>query len=121
MASFFKLNDDHTTSPLSFDEYFAWNKGEVIVVGKQKIGKDVKVSTVFLGLNHSYREDEEPLLFETMVFGGEHDQYMVRCSTWEGAVNWHKDTVEMCGGKTNKKIKNVKDDSINSRFDILDL
>lgn len=39
---------------------------------------DVKVSTVFLGLDHNYG-DGPPHIWETMVFGGEHDQEMDRC------------------------------------------
>jgi hypothetical protein len=29
-----------------------------------------QVSTVFLGIDHSFSEDGPPVLFETMVFGG---------------------------------------------------
>ena len=50
---------------------------------------EVRVSTVFLGLDHSFGEGE-PLLFETMVFGGPLDQEMDRCSTWEAAEKMHE-------------------------------
>lgn len=46
------------------------------------------VSTVFLGIDHGYLE-RKPLLFETMIFGGAHDQYQERCSTWEEAELMH--------------------------------
>jgi hypothetical protein len=49
---------------------------------------DVRVSTVFLGIDHQYG-DGPPLLFETMVFGGPLDQEADRCSTWEQAVEMH--------------------------------
>ena len=52
----------------------------------------VRVSTVFLGIDHSWGEGP-PLLFETMVFGGEHDLEMERYTTWEEAEAGHK---EMC-------------------------
>lgn len=44
--------------------------------GNYTIG-DIYVSTVFLGLDHSFGSFGEckPVLFETMIFGGEHDQY----------------------------------------------
>ena len=48
----------------------------------------VRVSTVFLGLDHQFG-DGPPLLFETMIFGGEHDQYQDRCSTWDEAEAMH--------------------------------
>ena len=35
-------------------------------------GKGVRVSTVFLGVDHQY-QDGPPILFETMVFGGKLD------------------------------------------------
>jgi hypothetical protein len=42
------------------------------------------VSTVFLGLNHQFSEGP-PLIFETMIFGGTHDDYMARCTTYKQA------------------------------------
>lgn len=38
----------------------------------------VKISTVFLGLDHNYG-DGPPILWETMVFGGPMDQHQERC------------------------------------------
>jgi len=67
-------------------------------VAKTKIRK-VEVSTVFLGLDHSF-DSEKPLLFETMVFGGKFDGHQERYTTWEKAKIGH-DTIV-------KKIKSVK-------------
>lgn len=50
---------------------------------------DVRVSTVFLGLDHAFG-DGPPLLFETMVFGGPHDQWQDRYSTYDEAEAGHK-------------------------------
>jgi hypothetical protein len=49
----------------------------------------VTVSTVFLGLNHS-RDDNEPILFETMIFGGRHDKYRERYCTYDEAMKGHE-------------------------------
>lgn len=54
------------------------------------------ISTVFLGLDHSFG-DGPPLLFETMIFGGEHDQWQERCSTWDEAEAMHKRACELAG------------------------
>lgn len=54
-------------------------------VGNDAIG-DVRISTVFLGIGHDY---DPPILFETMIFGGDHDQYQERCSTWDEAEKQH--------------------------------
>ena len=63
-------------------------------VAKTDIADDVKVSTVFLGLDHSFGGDH-PLLFETMIFGGEHDEYCDRYVTWKQAEAGHEKAVEM--------------------------
>lgn len=57
------------------------------VVVKTEVG-DAKVSTVWLGLNHNFGSGE-PLIFETMVFGGEYDQHRWRYSTEESAREDH--------------------------------
>ena len=57
-------------------------------VAKTTVG-NVLVSTVFLIVDHQLG-DGPPLLFETMVFGGELDQEQERCSTWEEAEVMHK-------------------------------
>jgi len=61
-------------------------------VAKTEITPEIKVSTVFLGLDHQYG-DGPPLIFETMVFGGELDGQMERYSTWEEAETGHKQWV----------------------------
>ena len=63
------------------------------IVAKDKFG-DVEVSTVFLGLDHNWGGGE-PLLFETMIFGGEYADYQKRCSTWEQAEKMHKDAIDL--------------------------
>ena len=50
---------------------------------------DVRVSTVFLGLDHSFGGGP-PLWFETMVFGGEHSDFTQRYATWEEAEAGHQ-------------------------------
>lgn len=63
-------------------------------VEKTVVAPDVTISTVFLGIDHRLGGNSEPLLFETMVFGGKHDQEMERYSTWEQAEAGHKRWVE---------------------------
>lgn len=54
-----------------------------------------RVSTVFLGLDHSFEEGATPVLFETMVFGGPDDQYQERYTTWDEAEAGHDRIVAM--------------------------
>ena len=57
-------------------------------VAKDEVG-EVRISTVFLGLDHSFLGGS-PLFFETMVFGGKLDQEMERYSTWQEAEAGHE-------------------------------
>ena len=61
-------------------------------VAKDTIGDSV-ISTVFLGLDHSFGYGP-PLLFETLVFGGKLDQEMDRYTTLEEAEKGHLAMVE---------------------------
>lgn len=63
-------------------------------VAMTHIGKEVDVSTVWFGLNSRW-DDGPPLIFETLVFGGKHDQYMERYSTKSEAEEGHKRIVAM--------------------------
>lgn len=64
------------------------------MVARTQVG-DMRVSTVFLGFDHSFMGGP-PLLFETMIFGGhgDIDGYQERCSTWEQAETQHAKAVE---------------------------
>lgn len=64
------------------------------IVKQTHLPDNIKVSTVFLGIDHGFGSDK-PVLFETMVFGGEHDQYQDRYSTWDEAEAGHQKTIEM--------------------------
>lgn len=58
-------------------------------IAKDFINSDIMVSTVFLGLDHSFG-GPIPILYETMIFGGKHDQYQKRYATKEEALEGHK-------------------------------
>lgn len=55
------------------------------------------VSTVFLGLNHSFDPDPTapPILFETMILDGINDTYQTRCCTWDEAERMHEVAMEV--------------------------
>lgn len=58
-------------------------------------GRKGDVSTVFLGLDHSFSSESGhvPLLFETMVFGGLLDGEQEHYATWDEAMAGH---IKMC-------------------------
>lgn len=57
------------------------------------LGRMIVVSTVFIGLDHSYGSGP-PLLFETMVFNGPCDGEQRRYPDWTSAEAGHGETVE---------------------------
>lgn len=83
--------------PCNFLEWGEWLENpNNRIVSVTKIG-DVKISTVFLGLDHQFyiTGEERPALFETMIFKGEHDDFQERYSTWDEAEEGHKKAVEL--------------------------
>ena len=72
-----------------------WNEKANRHVNKTQITDKIKVSTVFLGLDYSF-DGGVPILFETMIFGGDHDEYQECYVIWEEAEAGHKRAVELC-------------------------
>jgi hypothetical protein len=72
------------------------------VVKQTSLDQDVRVLTIFLGLDYQFG-DGPPLLFETMIFGGEHNEDQWRYSTWDEAEAGHDAAVAKVGkGETNE-------------------
>lgn len=73
-----------------------WARWFEASIGKRRIAGETLdeawVSTVFLGLNHQFL-DGPPLLFETMIFGGEYDERMWRWTTRHQALAGHDQIV----------------------------
>lgn len=53
-----------------------------------------KVSTVFLGVDYDWNEENEPYLYETMVFGGVLSGRMVRATNQKTALANHDNVVK---------------------------
>ncbi len=75
---------------------------------------EVSVSTVFLGFDHSFGGDKNPILFETMVFGGLYDEYQIRYNTYDEAESGHEVVCKMISNdpevmefSRNKKISSL--------------
>lgn len=88
---------DENNNPVHIEDTLEWGKSfenKNRIVKQEHVG-DVYISTVFLGLDHRFDEDGPPILFETMIFGGKHDQYQERYCTWDEADIGHRDAVRM--------------------------
>jgi hypothetical protein len=96
--------DGHTPVPVARDNVVTW--GRWFETTDRRVAHDsfpgavtVSVSTVFLGLDHRHVGDGPPLLFETMVFGGPHDQAQLRYATWDEAIAGHARMVRRVMGQ----------------------
>lgn len=83
-------------TPKLIDDFMEWAKyyetADRIVKKTEVLG--CEVSTVFLGIDHAYFGGP-PILFETMIFGGEHNEFQERYSTWEEAEAGHQRAIEL--------------------------
>ena len=104
MSDTYILAEDGKTPIICNDAviWATWLKNADRHVAKTKKG-DVKVSTVFLGLDHGI--GDPPILFETMIFGGDHDNDQWRYSTWEEAVQGHKLACSFAFGEFEEKVE----------------
>lgn len=96
---------DDKGEPIPCEDILTWGRwmqGKNKIVKQEMVG-DSKVSTVFLGLDHNFSGRGKPTLWETMIFGGELDQYQTRCSgSREQAEAMHEkavDKVKQCAVK----------------------
>ena len=93
-----------------------WFKKNERHIGDTKIG-DIRISTVFLGLDHQFDiQPGSPVLWETMVFGGELDGEMERYTSLESAKYGHNKMVERVKESVEEgKKKGGEEDGINSK------
>jgi len=83
----------------TLEEWNEWYKHAPRVVARDTVGKS-KVSTIFLAMDYGFHSPDikyhRPLLFETMIFGGDYKQKCWRYHTWEEAEAGHLKAVELC-------------------------
>lgn len=88
-----KGNPIEETDLIKWATWFETSGGKRIVK-KEKVG-DMLVSTVFLGIDYRFGEKlNDPILYETMVFGGKHANETERYATREQASLGHEIMVE---------------------------
>lgn len=93
---YYILEGRETRPAANLQEWTNWFDGETQVAKDTQ--EEVQISTVFLGLDHSFTGGI-PMLFETLVFGGKHDGEMKRYSTWRAAESGHWDMCRKVFGK----------------------
>lgn len=95
MSDNYILDENHNTIKTNdLMKWAAWFETADRKVKATELPNDVKVSTVFLGLDHNWINGGDPILFETMVFGGVLDREQDRYSTWKQAEKGHEEMVK---------------------------
>jgi hypothetical protein len=80
-------------------EWARWFETAERHLGNDFLDEGVHVSTVFLGIDHNFGLNGPPLLFETMIFGGPHDQYQDRYATRDEALAGHAKAMRIAKGE----------------------
>lgn len=75
-------------------QWAAWFEGSFRSIARDEI-EGVKVSTVFLGLDHNFCFKGPPILWETMIFGGPLDGQQRRYATRAQALTGHAEALLM--------------------------
>ncbi len=93
------VNDPPIPMPLDMGMFGGWmsadhNRG----VALDYIGTDIRVSTIFTGINVSPFGPSP--MFETMIFGGDHHLKQWRCFTFDDALKQHEYAVSLVGGRS---------------------
>lgn len=87
---------DEAGEPVPCDDIIEWARGFDMEHRRvaETVIDNVRVSTVFLGIDHAF-DGGPPVLWETMIFGGEHDEYCDRYTSRADAVAGHTRAVDM--------------------------
>lgn len=93
--------------PLPMPDLLIWAEwfehGENRRVERTQVTEEVAVSTVFLGLDHSFSETAPPVLWETMIFGGKRNYEMWRYTSREDALVGHALAVNLVRSDAKKR------------------
>ena len=93
--SYYILQDEEAVE-VDYGSFIAWLKNHDTRVDRTYFkDEDILVSTVFLGIDHGWDDETPPHIFETMIFGGEHDEYQARYSTLAEARAGHLQACRM--------------------------
>lgn len=94
------LDDNGEPVPVDTITWARWFEADEHRIVRQDHVDGVLVSTIFSGLDtFSFSEQQhEPFLWETMIFGGEHDRYQRRYSSLADAEKGHLEALALLDG-----------------------
>lgn len=95
---------DDKGEPVPEPDLLPWGQGMEYgdrILAVDYVGK-VRISTVFLGIDHGLSfigSETAPVLWETMIFGGEHESYQERYVSRSEALDGHRHAVALVLGE----------------------
>lgn len=93
MINHYILNDQKEIVEVPLMEWVEWiEHTDKRFLKSSKVG-EIKVSSIFLGLDYSFG-GKEPLYFETMIFGGKREGEIERYSTYDETMKRHEEIVK---------------------------
>jgi hypothetical protein len=85
---------DNSHKEVSIEEFQMKFNSDMKIVRSTKV-RFAEVSTVFLGFDLCPYQEGGPWLYETMIFGGVHDQRQYRARTFNEAMHHHWEAVKL--------------------------
>lgn len=102
------LDENGEPRPAETLEWAEWfeTSAQARRVADTRLENGVRVSTIFLALDHNFTNFAAgwkfpPILWETRIFGGPHDESTWRYSSREAAVEGHAAAVEIASQEWN--------------------
>jgi len=93
---------DDNGMPILCDDVIAWatwidsadRAVAVTTIAREGVEETIRVSTQFIGFDYGFGQSTRPVLYETMVFGGNLNHHTERTDDWYLALRRHYATVE---------------------------
>lgn len=98
--------------PVKTDDLQLWSIefSKSRIIRNDALDGDVTISTVFLGIDHRHHGGVGlPVLFETMVFGGEYDQLQQRYCSIEESIEGHEKILYLIDRGRTRRHNKLKD------------
>lgn len=105
MGDYYILDADNRPVPVKVMEWAHWFEKSDRRIGYTEITSEVRVSTVFLGIDHRFSGNGPPLLFETMIFGGPLADSQWRYVSHDDALAGHAVAVRKARAAAGQRIK----------------
>lgn len=91
LAVWWILDDDGNPVCVDIETFARWDMTTERTVARDFVGS-VELSTVFTGINYAFHGGP-PVLWETMIFGGEFDGYGRRYTSADDARRGHAEAI----------------------------